>query len=184
MKYYLHLIGIIVGIFGIAFALGMTYEATQTTCPVLCDNPIQVATGTVSIFEVDEDVRDAYCNIRNEPVEIPRYITVTPECEITECDCTIDAKDSWDSCMRSYESVTSNKRFNKKIKMREIDDVIRENYPQILDVEQYTQKLVDEKTLSLGAIENYSALFHELYLEICHGTQTSVMKIVDELTAL
>jgi len=68
--------------------------------------------------------------------------------------------------------------------MREIDEMISYRFPELLTLEQYTQKLVDEKTLSLGAIENYSALFHELYLEICHGTQTSVMKIVDELTAL
>ena len=114
MKYYLHLIGIGIGIAGLSFALGMSYEATQATCPVLCDNPIEVPDGTVSIFEVPQDVRDAYCNIRNEPVEIPRYITVTPECEITECDCTIDAKDSWDSCMRSYESVTSIKTPEEK----------------------------------------------------------------------
>jgi hypothetical protein len=92
------------------FALGHTYSEMIQTCPVLCDNPIQVATGEVSIFEVDEDVRDAYCNISNEPKEIPVYIEKECEiikCDIEECDCTIDAKDSWDSCMRSYESVTS-----------------------------------------------------------------------------
>ena len=90
------------------FALGHTYSEMIQTCPVLCDKGAEEQS-TVSIFEVDEDVRDAYCNIRNEPVEIPRYITVETKCAITECDCMIDRAEGWSSCMRSYESVTSNK---------------------------------------------------------------------------
>jgi len=92
------------------FALGHTYSEWMQTCPVLCDNPIQVAMGEVSIFEVPQDVREAYCNIRNEPQEIPVYVPCeAPKCAITECDCMIDYDEGFNSCMRSYESVTSNK---------------------------------------------------------------------------
>jgi len=48
-------------------------------------------------------------------------------------------------------------------------------------LEAYTQKLVDNKTLSLGAIEVYSNLYHRLCEAVMNDDEEAIARIREEI---
>jgi len=51
-------------------------------------------------------------------------------------------------------------------------------------LEAYTQKLVDNKTLSLGAIEVYSNLYHRLCMAVMEDNMGLAEELREEIKAL
>ena len=103
MKYFNYAV-IGIGIAGMAFSFGMFYETT---------------TGTCDIFDVETNVKEAYCEILKPETKIvtvteyvPRYIKTV--CDETECDCTPEMEEGrvfgWAECVDSYNTVTEEKQ--------------------------------------------------------------------------
>ena len=97
-------IGIIIVILFVGIIIGHERAKWTATCPVVCDEVCDIAQVTTAQKEAYVSLK-AEETVLCEPIYVPKYIAT-----YSECDCTIDYREGWKSCVDSYESATSIKK--------------------------------------------------------------------------
>jgi len=68
--------------------------------------------------------------------------------------------------------------------MFEVDRTISEKYPEVLTLEQWKDKMVEEKRFTIEGNDRYSNTYHRLFMVIRHGTQELVDSVLEEIEEL